>query len=94
MNDLTAVILAIVRERQRCTPSTRGVLPRTVGMFMDEYKAEQTLRRYMRTLWQQGVLERCGGANSRRGYKVAVQPVQVMRTPLRVEIRVQVRVAV
>lgn len=71
MNEqISEQILQIVRERQRNVPAERGVLPRTVQCFLDEYRAEQTLRRDMATLWRMGKLERVGEAGSRRGYRV------------------------
>lgn len=64
-------IIEIVRKRQRQMPLGRGVLPVTVQCFLDEYRAEQTLRRDMSTLARIGLLERIGGEGSRRGYRVA-----------------------
>jgi hypothetical protein len=64
-------IVEIVRQRQRNVPQGRGVLPKTVGAFLDEYRCEQTLRRDMSKLWRAGVLERLGGTGARRGYRVA-----------------------
>lgn len=68
----TLKILKIVQERQRGLPPNVGVLPRTVQVFLDEYRAEQTLREDMVELWRDGFLERIGGTGARRGYRVAV----------------------
>lgn len=68
--DISAAIIRIVRERQRNAPEGRGVLPRTVQCFLDEYRAEQTLRRDMARLAEMGKLVRIGPAGSRRGYRV------------------------
>ena len=64
-------IIEIVRLRQRNMPPGRGVLPVTVQCFLDQYRAEQTLRRDMSALARVGLLERIGGEGSRRGYRVA-----------------------
>jgi hypothetical protein len=68
-------ILDIVRRRQRQMPPGRGVLPVTVQCFLDQYRAEQTIRRYMSNLARMGLLERVGdegGKATRRGYRVAI----------------------
>lgn len=71
MNEqISEAIIRIVRERQRNVPAERGVLPRTVQCFLDEYRAEQTLRRDMARLAEMGRLVRIGTAGSRRGYRV------------------------
>lgn len=64
-------IVFIVRERQRGMPPNRGVLPVSVQCWLEEYRAEQTLRRDMSKLWRAGLLQRCGGEGARRGYRVA-----------------------
>ncbi len=64
-------VVGIVRRRQRSVPPGRGVLPKTVGAFLNDYRCEQTLRRDLAKLWRAGVLERMGGEGSRRGYRVA-----------------------
>lgn len=64
-------IVKIVRQRQRAVPAGRGVLPKTVGAFLLMPRCEQTLRRDCAALWRAGVLERCGGEGSRKGYRVA-----------------------
>lgn len=71
MSELHKTIINIVKERQRGLPPGRGVLPVTVQCFLDDYRAEQTLRRDMSSLWRAGLLERVGGERSRRGYRVA-----------------------
>jgi len=101
MTELQSNIVNIVKARQRNVPSTRGVLPKTVQCFLDEYRAEQTLRRDMVSLWQQGLLDRLGGEGSRRGYRVTVaraesrmaarEPATIL--PFRIVISVQIRVA-
>jgi DeoR/GlpR family transcriptional regulator of sugar metabolism len=62
------IILEIVRQRQR--NAKEGVLPVTVQAWLDEYRAEQTLRRDMAALWRAGLLERIGGERCRKGYRV------------------------
>ena len=63
-------IISIVKERQRALPPGRGVLPVSVQCWLEEYRAEQTLRRDCATLWRQGLLERMGGEGSRKGSRV------------------------
>lgn len=64
-------IVLIVQQRQRNLPSKRGVLPVTVQCYLNDYRAEQTLRRDMALLWQAGYLQRVGGKEgTRRGYRV------------------------
>lgn len=65
-----ADIVRIVRQVQRGSRGERGVFPRMVQPRLDYYRAEQTLRRDMMRLVDQGVLIRVGGRNARRGYKV------------------------
>lgn len=65
-------IVYIVEERQRGLSACRGVLPVTVQCFLNEYRAEQTLRRDMAMLWKAGYLQRVGDKEgSRRGYRVS-----------------------
>lgn len=61
-------IIEIVRQRQ--PGAKNGVLPVTVQAWLDEYRAEQTLRRDMVALWRAGLLERVGGDGCRKGYRV------------------------
>lgn len=80
MDTLTAVeqaIVRIIRQRQRNYPPHRGVLPVTIACFLDEYRAQQTVRRDCVALWQRGELVRMGGEGSRRGYRVPPLPVAV-----------------
>lgn len=63
-------IVHIVRSRQRDAVPGRGVLPVNVQCWLNEYRAEQTLRKEMAFLARVGVLERIGGEGSRRGYRV------------------------
>lgn len=68
-------IVQIVAERQRQVDPKRGVLPLTVQAWLDEYRAEQTVRRDMVMLARAGFLQRVGDGNkavaTRRGYRVA-----------------------
>jgi hypothetical protein len=64
-------VVRIVRKEQRNVCGACGVLPKTVQAYLDEYRAEQTLRRDCATLWRAGILERVGGSGARRGYRVA-----------------------
>lgn len=66
---LIVSVVEIVRRRQRNAPPGWGVLPKTVGAFLNDYRCEQTLRRDMAKLWRAGVLERMGGEGSRKGYR-------------------------
>lgn len=68
---LALKILKIVQQRQRGLQPGSGVLPKTVQAWLDDYRAEQTLRRYMAGLWRAGLLVRIGGEGSRKGYRVA-----------------------
>jgi len=78
-------IVSIVQERQRNMPPERGVLPVTVQAFINEYRAEQTLRRDMSLLWQAGYLERVGGKEGcRRGYRVGEWAQPQVAAPYRV----------
>lgn len=71
LTPLQTTIINIVKQRQRNVPPTRGVLPKTVGAFLDEYKAEQTLRRLMSDMARRDLLIRVGDIpNSRKGYRV------------------------
>jgi hypothetical protein len=63
-------IVGIVAQRQRQQDAGRGVLPLTVGMWLNVDVCEQTLRKKMAALWRAGVLERIGGEGARRGYRV------------------------
>lgn len=93
---LRETILKIVRERQRGVKPGRGVIPAMVQCWLDEYKAEQTLRRYMAAMGREGLLERVGGEGSRRGYRVDTHPKPALppvRPPLQIAINVRIRVA-
>ena len=71
MND--EVIVTIVRrlERNLAVRGTgKGVLPRHVQPWLDEDRCEMTVRRWMRSLSEKGLLERVGGEKCRRGYVV------------------------
>jgi hypothetical protein len=48
----------------------RGVLPRDVQPMLDFYRAEGSLRRDMRAMWQAGLLVRIGGEGARQGYRL------------------------
>lgn len=76
LTKLQQAILDIVRSRQRNYPPQRGVLPLTIACFLDEYRAQQTVRRYCVQLWQMGLLDRLGGERSRRGYRIPSEQVQ------------------
>ncbi|MCK6581083.1 MAG: hypothetical protein L6Q98_23560 [Anaerolineae bacterium] len=67
---LYVAIVHIVQRRQRDVRDGRGVLPVAVQSWLNEYRAEQTLRREMSYLARQGVLERVGGKGCRRGYRI------------------------
>lgn len=62
-------IIQVVKKTQRDVQ--RGVLPWMVQARLDVDLHEKTVRSHMRRMWQEGKLERVGGANARRGYKVA-----------------------
>lgn len=63
-------ILRIIEERQRHLPPNQGVLPVMVQGWLNNYRAEQTLRRDMTLLWRAGYLQRIGGQEGcRRGYR-------------------------
>lgn len=68
---LALKLLRIIRDRQRGLPPGLGVLPKTVGAWLDDYRCEQTLRKDMAGMWRAGLLERIGGEGARRGYRVA-----------------------
>jgi hypothetical protein len=87
MSNLHLAIIQIVKERQRGLPPNRGVLPVTVQCFLDDYRAEQTLRRDMAALWQAGKLERVGGTNSRRGYRIRSEKIMSESEVLFVDIK-------
>lgn len=53
----------------------RGVFPFMVQCHLDFYLSEQALRRHMMRLARRGYLVRIGGADSRRGYRLAL-PVE------------------
>lgn len=91
---LQETIINIVRERQRNLPPSRGVLPRTVGCFLDEYRCEQTLRRDMSSMARVGLLDRIGGERSRRGYRVQAHPATPPPPPrIVIEIKLTARVS-
>lgn len=64
------LILWIVRERQHGLGQEHGVLPVMVQAWLEDYRAEQTLRKDMVALWRAGLLKRIGGQGARRGYRV------------------------
>ena len=65
------LILSTVKRLQRGVPKDRGVFPFQLQAWLDEYRTEQSLRRYMRRLVAEGKLCRVGGERCRRGYRVA-----------------------
>jgi hypothetical protein len=63
-------ILRVIEERQRHLPPNLGVLPWMVQGWLNNYRAEQTLRKDMTLLWKAGYLQRIGGQEGcRRGYR-------------------------
>ncbi len=65
-------IVRIVKERQREIEHGYGLIAKNIQPRLGEYRAEQTIRRDMVELWEAGILERCGGGKSRKGYRVAL----------------------
>lgn len=60
-NEITTIVKRLERTYNR-------VYPWMVAMELSEYRAEQTVRRYMVDMWQRGLLVRVGGDRARRGY--------------------------
>lgn len=86
---LDVQIIAIVRKLERSFG--RGIFPWMVQPWLDAGYCEQTLRRHMVRMWQQGQLHRVGGPKGRRGYRVAAPGSRLRFPDLTPEHRAQLR---
>lgn len=80
MTELEHEIIKAVGRLQRNLQITerRGVFPWQVSAQLDVYRCEQSLRKDMMKLVNDGKLIRIGGAECRRGYKL--RPERKIRT--------------
>lgn len=70
------VIVGVVRRLQR---TNQGVFPWQVMYYAPFTISEGYARKTMVRLWQEGRLQRIGGAGARRGYRVACGYVSRLR---------------